>query len=126
MLLGGLGAGVSLLEAPPWVLFGSMLVRGALSRTRARAERSWSEGDLAAARRLYEEGLGAGDFSVVDELASGDFRDPKSGARGRPGMGRVFADLWASYPGVSVSVEGQEAEGDVVRTRLAISGTDRG
>lgn len=107
------------------MLFGSMLVRGALSQARARAERSWSEGDLASACRLYEEGLGAGDFSVVDELASGDFRDPKSGARGRPGMERVFADLWASYPDLSVSVEGQEAEGDVVRTRLAISGTDR-
>ena len=30
------------------------------------------------------------------------------------------------YPDLEVSVESQEAEGDVVRTRLTISGTDRG
>ena len=30
------------------------------------------------------------------------------------------------YPDLSVSVEGQETEGDLVRTRLTISGTDEG
>jgi predicted ester cyclase len=41
-------------------------------------------------------------------------------------MGRLVADLWASYPDLEVSVKGQEAEGDLVRTRLVLSGPDRG
>jgi predicted ester cyclase len=41
-------------------------------------------------------------------------------------MGRIVADLWATYPDLEVSVVSQEAEGDVVRTRLVLSGTDRG
>ena len=41
-------------------------------------------------------------------------------------MRRIVSDLWVSYPDLEVSVEGQEAEGDVVSTRLVLSGTDRG
>ena len=41
-------------------------------------------------------------------------------------MERLLADLRASYPDLAVSVEGQEAEDDLVRTRLTLSGTDRG
>jgi predicted ester cyclase len=41
-------------------------------------------------------------------------------------MGCIVADPWASYPDLEVSVESQEVEGDVVRTRLTISGTDWG
>jgi predicted ester cyclase len=67
-----------------------------------------------------------GDHAAVNEVVSEDFRDLVSGARGKPGMGRIVPDLWASYPDLSVSVEGQGTEGDLVRTRLSISGTDRG
>ena len=41
-------------------------------------------------------------------------------------MERVFSALRKSYPDLAVSVEGQEADGDTVRTRLALSGTDEG
>jgi predicted ester cyclase len=78
------------------------------------------------ARRLYEEGLGRGDLTVVDALVSEDFRDLKRGLHGKVGMERLITDLWSSYPDLSVSVEGQEADGDLVRTRLFLSGTDRG
>jgi predicted ester cyclase len=75
--------------------------------------------------RLYELSLGKNDPSVVEEVVSSDFRDPRGGVRGKGGMGRLVADLRASYPDLEVSVEGQEAEGNVVRTRLVLSGTDR-
>ena len=126
VLLGGIGAGVSVLEAPLWALFGVVLFRAARRRARGEEFRAWEKANARAARRLYEEALGAGDASVVDELVSDDFRDLKSGARGRPGMERLLADLRASYPDLAVSVEGQEAEDDLVRTRLTLSGTDRG
>ena len=41
-------------------------------------------------------------------------------------MERVVLKLRESFPDLVVSVEGQEAERDLVRTRLTLSGTDRG
>lgn len=126
VLLGGIGVGVSLPEASFWGLFGVVLFRAARRRVRGEEFRAREEANARAARRLYVEALGAGDASVVDELVSEGFRDLKSGARGRLGMERLLADLRASYPDLAVSVVGQEAEGDLVRTRLVLSGTDRG
>lgn len=125
-LFGWYGAGVSLLEAPLWVLLGVALFRGARERVLGKASRVREKENLEAARRLYEEGLGRGDLSVVDGLVSEDFRDLRHGSRGRLGMERVLTRLWASFPDLAVRVEGQEAEGDLVRTRLTLSGTDRG
>ena len=41
-------------------------------------------------------------------------------------MERVFSALWKSYPDLTISIKGQEAEDDLVRTRLVLSGTDEG
>ena len=62
----------------------------------------------------------------MDDLVSEDFRDLKRGSRGKLGMERVFSALWKSYPDLDVSIAEQEAEDDLVRTRLILSGTDRG
>ncbi|MEJ7842373.1 MAG: ester cyclase [Rubrobacter sp.] len=124
--LGWYPAGVSLLEAPLWILLGTTFLRRARGSTLGEAFRVREKENLEAARRLYEEGLGRGDASVVDDLVSEDFRDLKRGSRGKLGMERVFSALWKSYPDLSVTVEDQRAEGDLVRTRLTLSGTDRG
>jgi predicted ester cyclase len=108
-------------EACLFALLGAMLLGGARRRAQAHAE----EENCKKALRLYEVGLGQNDPSVVEEMGSDEFRDPRRGLSGKGGMGRIVADLWASYPDLKVSVEGQEAEGDVVRTRLVLSGTDR-
>ncbi len=126
VLFGWYGAGVSLPEAPLWVLLGVALFRGAREHVLGKASRAREKENLRAARRLYEEGLGRGDLSVVDGLASEDFRDLRHGSRGRLGMERALTRLRASFPDLAVRVEGQEAEGDLVRTRLKLSGTDRG
>jgi predicted ester cyclase len=62
----------------------------------------------------------------VNELVSEDFRDLKRGSRGKPAMERVLTDLRRSYPDLLVSIAGQEADEDLVRTRVVLSGTDRG
>ena len=124
--LGFFGWGVGALEAPVWGLLGAMLFREARERALSREERRQGSGEPGTARRLYEAGLGQGDASVVGALVSEDFRDPKSGARGRSGMRRLLEDLRASYPDLAVSVLHQEIEGDLVRTRVLLSGTDRG
>lgn len=125
-LLGFLGWGVGLLEVPLWWLLGFLLLRDARERSYGETQRLQAEENRRRARRLYEEGFGRGDLSVVDELVSEDFRDLRRGARGKLGMERAIEELWASYPDLTVSVEGQEAEGDLVRTRLLLYGTDRG
>jgi predicted ester cyclase len=125
-VLGWYPTGVGLLEVPLWVLLGAMFVGRALAGALGEAFRTGERENAEAARRLYEDGLGAGDVSLVDELVSEDFRDPKRGSRGRLGMERVLSDLRRSYPDLAVSIEDQEAEGDLVRTRVVLSGTDRG
>lgn len=90
-------------------------------RALAKEERLQAEENCEKALRLYEVGLGKNDPSVVVKVVSEDFHDPRRGVRGKGGMGRIVTDLWASYPDLEVSVEG-----DVVRTRLVLSGTDRG
>jgi predicted ester cyclase len=118
------GADLGVAEACLFTLLGAMLLRGARRRALARAE----EENCKKALRLYEVGLGKNDPSVVEEVVSKDFRDPRRGVAslGKAGMRRIVSDLWASYPDLEVSVVSQEAEGDVVRTRLVLSGTDRG
>jgi predicted ester cyclase len=126
VLLGFFGWGVSLPEAPLWALLGVMFFRRARERAYSKAERMEAEENRKRARRLYEEGLGRGDLTVIDELVSEDFRDLRHGGRGKLGMERVLQGLWESFPDLAVRVEGQETEGDLVRTRLSLSGTDRG
>ena len=125
-LVGWYSAGVSLIEAPLWVLLGGVFLHRARGSALGEAFRIEERENLQSARRLYEQGLGLNDSSVIDDLVSEDFRDPRRGSRGKPGMERVFSDLWTSYPDLSVSIDEQEAEGDLVRTRLTLSGTDRG
>ncbi len=115
------GADLGVAEACLFALLGAMLLSSARGRALAKAE----EENRKKALRLYEVGLGKNDPSVVGEVVSSDFRDLGGGPRDKGGMGRLVADLWASYPDLTVSVEGQEVEGGVVRTRLRISGTDR-
>ena len=125
-LLGWYPSGVSVLEAPLWVLLGAMFARRARVGALGEAFRVRERENIEAARRLYEAGLGRGDVSVVDDLVSEDFRDLKRGARGKLAMERVFSALRKSYPDLAVSIGNQEAEDDLVRTRLLLSGTDRG
>jgi predicted ester cyclase len=125
-LVGWYSAGVSLLEAPLWILLGVMLARRANAQALGEAFRVREKENLKAARRLYERGLGRGELHVLDGLVREDFRDLRRGSRGTLAMERVFSALWKSYPDLTISIKGQEAEDDLVRTRLVLSGTDEG
>ena len=110
--------GVGVPEAVLWVLLGVMLLGEARLRALSRVWQEVAEENRRKARRLYEEGLGRGDLSVVDELSSEDFRDLRHGVSGGQGMRRVVLALRESFPDLAVSIEEQEAKEDVVRTRL--------
>jgi predicted ester cyclase len=120
------GAGVGVPEAVLWVLVGVLLLGEARQRALSKALQEVAEENLRRARRLYEEGLGQGDLSVVDELVWEGFRDLRHGGHGKQGMRRIILALRESFPDLMVSVEEQEVKGNLVRTRLLLSGTDRG
>jgi hypothetical protein len=83
------GAPLRVAEACLFTLLGAMLLGGARGRGLAKAERLQEE-NRKKALRLYEVGLGKNDPSVVEEVVSSDFRDPRGGVprQGRHGAPR--------------------------------------
>jgi predicted ester cyclase len=126
LMLGWPSGGVALPEAVLFAMLALLLLRGARQRALDKLWRRIARENGEKARRLYEEGLGRGDLSVLEDVASEDFRDLRHGELGKRGMERVVLRLRGSFPDLVVSVEGQEADRDLVRTRLTLSGTDRG
>jgi predicted ester cyclase len=102
------------------------VLRGAHQRALNKLWGGIARENREKARRLYEEGLGRGDLSLLKGMVSEDFRDLRHGERGEKGMERVVLRLRQSFPDLSISVDAQEADHDSVRTRLTLSGTDRG
>ena len=126
LMLGWPSGGITLPEAVLFALLAHLLLRGARQRALGMIWQRIARENGQKARRLYEEGLGRGDLSALEDVVSENFRDLRHGERGRRGMERVVLRLRESFPDLVVSVEGQEADRDLVRTRLTLSGTDRG
>jgi predicted ester cyclase len=126
LLLGWPSGGINLPEVVLFSLLALLLLRGARQRTVGRLWEGIARENREKARRLYEEGLGRGNLAALKCLAAREFVDLRYGGRGERGMERVVLKLRESFPDLAVSVEGQEAERDLVRTRLTLSGTDRG
>ena len=126
LLLGWPSGGINLPEATLFALLALLLLRGAHQRALNKLWEGIARENQEKARRLYEEGLGRGDLSLLKGMASEDFRDLRHGERGEKGMERVVLRLRESFPDLEVSVDAQEVERDLVSTRLTISGTDRG
>jgi predicted ester cyclase len=102
------------------------VLRGAHQRALNKLWGGIARENREKARRLYEEGLGRGDLSLLKGMASEYFRDLRHGGRGEEGMERVVLRLRESFSDLVVSVDAQEVERDLVSTRLMLSGTDRG
>ena len=124
--LGWPGGSVNLPEAVLLILLGLLLLREARRRVVDALRRRIAQENGETTRRLYEEGFGRGNLSLVEDLVSENFRDLRHGERGKQGMGRIALALRESFPDLRVSVEEQEADYGLVRTRLKLSGTDRG
>jgi predicted ester cyclase len=126
LLLGWPSGGISLPEAALLTSLALLLLRGAHQRALNKLWEGITRENREKARRLYEEGLGRGDLCLLKGMASENFRDLRHGERGEKGMERVVLRLRQSFPDLSVSVDAQEVERDLIRTRLTLSGTDRG
>ncbi len=126
LLLGWPSGGINLPEAALFALLALLLLCGAHQRTLNRLWEVIARENQEKTRRLYEDGLGRGDLSCLKDIASEGFRDLRHGERGEAGMERVVLRLRETFPDLVVSVEGQDADHDLVSTRLTLSGTDRG
>ena len=117
-----------LFQAPQLLVgLGCVLLGRLMSRPGSKESVSRKEGNLALARRLYEEAWGRGKVEILDELAAPDVIDHyHGGQRGRENLKRSVANLRVSFPDLRFSLRGQEAEEDRVTTRWTASGTDRG
>jgi predicted ester cyclase len=78
------------------------------------------------ARRPYEEGFGAGDFSMIYEMVAEGFFDHLGRHHGPDGFKRSAASLHCTFPDLRISVEEQSTQGDTVTTRRTVRGMDRG
>ncbi len=88
-----------------------------------------SEANKALVRRLIEETVNKGNFSVVDELVSKDYvyREPTVGEkRGRAGFRELVTIYRTAFPDAKLTIEEQLSEGDKVVTRWTATGARNG
>lgn len=127
ILAGSDPAFAALLEAPRalggagWIFFGL-----ALSRAWRRELETAREENLTAVRSFYEKAWSEGNSGLVDELLAPGFVDLHHNLEGPDAFKRYLADLRATFPDLSLDIRRQTVAEDVVTTRCAIRGTDRG
>ncbi|MGH2385045.1 MAG: ester cyclase [Candidatus Limnocylindria bacterium] len=89
-----------------------------------------SERNKLVSRTLIEEVWNRGNFALVDELVSPDFRghssSPDMDTRGVDGYREYHRGLRAAFPDLRYTIEDQVAEGDKVVTRWTARGTHQG
>ena len=87
-----------------------------------------SERNKAQVRRVIEEIYNRGDLDVVDEVAASDLviRIGSEEIRGHHDIKRYVAGLRTGFPDLTLTIEDQIAEGDMVVTRWTARGTHAG
>ena len=84
--------------------------------------------NVAAFRRLLEEGFGAGDLAVVDEVVSAQVVEHQFGIApaDRDGVKAAITFLHRLAPDFRIRVEATAADGDLVWGRMTSRGTHTG
>lgn len=89
-----------------------------------------SEQNKISEQTLIEEVWNRGNFAIVDQLVSPDFRghsaSPETDTRGTDGYRAYYQALRAAFPDMHFAIEDQIAEGDKVVTRWTARGTHQG
>lgn len=88
-----------------------------------------AEENKALVRRVYEEGLGAGNLGILDELIGEDLVDHSlfpGRETGPESFKRRFALVRAAFPDATMTVEDALADGDKVACRWTLRGTHTG
>lgn len=77
-------------------------------------------------RQLFERIITNGELALADEIFAEDFRWPQYDLHGPDGVRTWVKHFRATFPDVDDRVVEQVAEGDVVVTRVKVSGTQLG
>ena len=88
-----------------------------------------SEQNKALVRRMIEELVNKGNFSLLDELVASDYAyyEPTVGEiRGSNGYKSLVSMYRSAFPDVTLSINEQIAEGDKVVTHWTARGTHQG
>ena len=88
-----------------------------------------SDESKAIVARLVQEVFNQGNSAVIDQLVDDSFVDhnPIPGTpANKAGLKQQLDILRAAFPGFSVRIEDQVAEGEKVATRITATGTHRG
>jgi steroid delta-isomerase-like uncharacterized protein len=90
----------------------------------------YGQDNKALLRRYIEEGIGKGNFTVVDEVVASTFVGhsvtPSMEVKGLEGLKQRLTQLRTAFPDLHVTVEEMVAEGDKVATRTTSRGTHKG
>jgi predicted ester cyclase len=84
------------------------------------------QSNVAAARRLLEEGFGRGDLSVIDELVATDFIEHQNGVQGigPDAVKQIVRGMHQSLGGVSYDIEAIVAGEETVWLRSRVTATN--
>ena len=88
-----------------------------------------TEANKAIARRVFEEVLNQGKLDLVDEIFATDYVaqfPPNPDILGPEGFKQVATMFRTAFPDIHYAIENQIAEGDMVATRWAVTGTHKG
>jgi len=80
-----------------------------------------TEANKEVIRRGYQEMWSEGNLDLADEIHTADVLDRHTGERGIDGIKWIVNTLRTAFPDLSVTVENQVAEGDVVATEVTFN-----
>ncbi len=88
-----------------------------------------TETNKTVSRRLVEEAFNKGEYDVVEELVAPTYvnHDPLTGdTKGPEGTRAVIEGYRSAFPDLTITIEEQLAERDLVATRWTATGTHKG
>ena len=106
----------------------ALLLASSCATTSLR-DRSPEARNKQVVQRYFEEMWNGGKPELIDELVAADYvHHPSAGEDGHgPGyVANIVATLRSAFPDVRFTVEAMVAEGDLVATRVTMTGTHRG
>jgi predicted ester cyclase len=85
--------------------------------------------NVAAFRRVMEEGFGQGNLDAIDEVVSAEFLEHEPGPGldlGRAGLKQIITILRAAFPDLRATVEDVVGSGEKMCFRVTFHGTNEG